>query len=175
MRCISRRCPTTTARASCCAKPRNIDSGLELDGSKVCVQESTTTQLNLADYFRANNMKYQEMKFAQADDVVKAYESGQCDVFTADVSQLYAQRLKLSKPDDHVILADVISKEPLAPVVRQKDDDWLLIVKWTVYAMLNAEELGITSKNIDEAMKSTEAGRHAARRHRRRLRRGARA
>jgi general L-amino acid transport system substrate-binding protein len=136
-------------------RSRNIDSGLELDGSKVCVQEGTTTQLNLSDYFRANNIKYQEMKFPRSDEVVKAYESGGCDVFTADVSQLYSQRIKLSKPDDHVILADVISKEPLAPVVRQKDDDWLLIVKWTVYAMLNAEELGITSKNIDEAMKST--------------------
>lgn len=136
-------------------KSRNIDSGLELDGSKVCVQESTTTQLNLADYFRANNIKYEELKFAKSDDLVKAYESGGCDVFTADVSQLYSQRIKLAKPDDHVILADVISKEPLAPVVRQKDDDWLLIVKWTVYAMLNAEELGVTSKNIDQAMKST--------------------
>jgi general L-amino acid transport system substrate-binding protein len=136
-------------------KSRNIDSALELDGSKVCVQESTTTQLNLSDYFRANNIKYQELKFPSADDLVKAYESGNCDVFTADVSQLYSQRIKLAKPDDHVILADVISKEPLAPVVRQKDDDWLLIVKWTVYAMLNAEELGVTSKNIGEAMKST--------------------
>jgi general L-amino acid transport system substrate-binding protein len=136
-------------------KSRNIDSGLELDGSKVCVQESTTTQLNLSDYFRANNIKYQEIKFARAEDLVKAYESDGCDVFTADVSQLYSQRIKLSKPDEHMILADVISKEPLAPVVRHKDDDWLLIVKWTVYAMLNAEELGISSKNIDEAMKST--------------------
>jgi general L-amino acid transport system substrate-binding protein len=136
-------------------RARNIDSGLELDGSKVCVQEGTTTQLNLADYFRTNNIKYQEMKFARVDDLVKAYESGNCDVFTSDVSQLYSQRIKLAKPDDHVILADVISKEPLAPVVRQKDDDWLLIVKWTVYAMLNAEELGVTSKNIDQAMKST--------------------
>lgn len=135
-------------------KSRNIDSGLELDGSKVCVQDGTTTQLNLADYFRANNIKYQEMKFAKSDEVVKAYDAGGCEVITADVSQLYAQRLNLSKPDEHVILADVISKEPLAPVVRQKDDDWLLIVKWTVYAMLNAEELGITSKNIDQALKS---------------------
>jgi general L-amino acid transport system substrate-binding protein len=136
-------------------KALNIDSSLELDGKKVCVQEGTTTQLNLADYFRANNIKYQEMKFARTDDAFKAYESGNCDVFTTDVSQLYSLRIKLAKPDDHVILADVISKEPLAPVVRQKDDDWLLIVKWTVYAMLNAEELGVTSKNIDEAMKST--------------------
>jgi general L-amino acid transport system substrate-binding protein len=135
-------------------RARNIDTALELSNSKVCVQESTTTQLNLADYFRTNNMKYQEIKFAKADDVIKAYESGQCDVFTADVSRLYAQRIRMAKPDDHVILADVISKEPLAPAVRQKDDDWLLLVKWTVYAMLNAEELGITSKNIDEALKS---------------------
>jgi general L-amino acid transport system substrate-binding protein len=87
--------------------------------------------------------------------VVKAYDSGQCDVVTSDVSQLYAQRLKLAKPGDHVILADVISKDPLAPVVRHKDDDWLLLVKWTFFAMLNAEELGITSKNISDAMKSS--------------------
>jgi general L-amino acid transport system substrate-binding protein len=136
-------------------RSRNIESALELDGSKICVQDGTTTKLNLADYFRANNMKYTEVKFPRADQVVKAYEDGTCDVFTADASQLHAQRILMSKPDDHVILADVISKEPLAPVVRQRDDDWLLIVKWTVYAMLNAEELGITSKNIDEAMKST--------------------
>ena len=118
------------------------------------MQDGTTTQLNLADYFRANNMKYKEMKFAKLDDVVKAYNAGKCDTFTADVSQLYALRLNLSKPDDHVILPDVISKEPLAPVVRQRDDDWMMIVKWTLYAMINAEELGITSKNIDEALKS---------------------
>jgi general L-amino acid transport system substrate-binding protein len=133
---------------------RKIDSALALDGSKVCVQDGTTTQLNLADYFRANNMKYQEMKFGKLDEVFKAYESGQCDTFTADVSQLYALRLNLAKPTDHDILPDVISKEPLAPVVRQRDDDWMMIVKWTLYAMINAEELGITSKNIDEALKS---------------------
>jgi len=125
-------------------RARNIDSALDLDGSKVCVQSETTTQLNLADYFRANNMKYQEMKFAKLDEVIKAYDSGQCDTFTA----------MRSKPRDHVILPDVISKEPLAPVVRQRDDDWMMIVKWTLYAMINAEELGITSKNIDEALKS---------------------
>ncbi len=127
---------------------RKIDSALDLNDSKVCVQDGTTTQLNLADYFRANNMKYQEMKFAKLDEVFKAYEAGQCDTFTADVSQLYALRLNLGKPGDHVILPDVISKEPLAPVVRQRDDDWMMIVKWTLYAMINAEELGITSKNI---------------------------
>jgi general L-amino acid transport system substrate-binding protein len=135
-------------------RARNIDSALQLEGSKVCVQSGTTTQLNLADYFRANNMKYEEMKFGNLDDVIKAYDSGKCDVFTADVSQLHALRLNLSKPDDHIILPDVISKEPLAPVVRQRDDDWMMIVKWTLYAMINAEELGVNSKNIDEALKS---------------------
>ena len=135
-------------------KSRNIDTGLELGGSKVCVQANTTTQLSLADYFRANNMKFEEVKSDKIDDVLRNYDSGQCDVLTADVSQLYALRLKLSKPDEHAILPDVISKEPLAPVVRQKDDDWLMIVKWTLYAMLNAEELGVNSKNIDEALKS---------------------
>jgi general L-amino acid transport system substrate-binding protein len=135
-------------------RARNIDSALDLNGSKVCVQSETTTQLNLADYFHTNNMKYQEMKFSKLEDVIKAYDSGQCDVLTADVSQLYALRLNLTKPGDHSILPDVISKEPLAPVVRERDDDWMLIVKWTLYAMINAEELGINSKNIDEALKS---------------------
>jgi general L-amino acid transport system substrate-binding protein len=135
-------------------KSRNIDSGLELDGSKVCVQEGTTTQLNLKDYFHANNMKYKEIKLPKLDDIVKAYDNGRCDVLTTDVSQLYALRQRLAKPDDHTILPDVISKEPLAPVVRQRDEDWLLIVRWTFYAMVNAEELGITSKNVDQALKS---------------------
>jgi general L-amino acid transport system substrate-binding protein len=139
-------------------RARNIDSALDLDGSKVCVQSETTTQLNLADYFRTNNMKYQEIKFGKLDDVIKAYDSGQCDILTADVSQLYALRLNLGKPGDHVILPEIISKEPLAPVVRQRDDDWMMIVKWTLYAMINAEELGITSKDIDEAMKSKKPG-----------------
>jgi general L-amino acid transport system substrate-binding protein len=135
-------------------RARNVESALELDNSKVCVQSETTTQLNLADFFRTNNMKYREMKFAKLDEVIKAYDSGQCDTFTADVSELYALRLNLTKASDHIILPDVISKEPLAPVVRQRDDDWMMIVKWTLYAMINAEELGVTSKNIDEALKS---------------------
>jgi general L-amino acid transport system substrate-binding protein len=135
-------------------KERKIDSALELDGSKVCVQVNTTTELNLGDYFRSNNMKFEAVKFGKVDDVIRAYEAGQCNVLTSDVSQLYALRLRLAKPGNHVILPDIISKEPLAPVVRQKDDDWLLIVKWTLFAMLNAEELGITSKNIDIALKS---------------------
>jgi len=133
---------------------RKVTSALELDGSKVCVQSNTTTELNLGDYFRANNMTHEERKFGTVDDVFNGYSSGQCDALTADISQLYALRLKLSKPGDHDILPDVISKEPLAPVVRHKDDDWLLIVKWTLFAMVNAEELGITSKNIDQALES---------------------
>jgi general L-amino acid transport system substrate-binding protein len=135
-------------------RSRNIESALDLNGSKVCVQSGTTTLLNLADFFRVNNMKLEEMKFDKLDDVVKAYDSGKCDTLTADISQLYALRLNLSKPGDHMILADVISKEPLAPVVRQRDDDWMMIVKWTLYAMINAEELGVTSQNIDEALPS---------------------
>ena len=133
---------------------RNIDSALDLDGSRVCVQDGTTTALNLSDYFRINNIKYIEQKFGRLDDVIKAYASGQCDTLTADASQLYALRMTLGKPDDNVILPDIISKEPLAPVVRQRDDDWMMIVKWTLYAMINAEELGITSANIDDALKS---------------------
>jgi general L-amino acid transport system substrate-binding protein len=136
-------------------RSRNVDSSLELGEAKVCVQAGTTTELNLADYFRANHVKYQPVKVAKADELAKVYESGGCDVLTADVSRLYAMRHNLAKPDDHVILPDVISKEPLAPVVRHKDDDWLMIVKWTLYATVNAEELGINSHNIDEALKST--------------------
>jgi general L-amino acid transport system substrate-binding protein len=135
-------------------RARNKTSGLELDGSKVCVQNETTTELNLADYFRANNMNYEARKFGTLEEVLKAYGNGDCDVLSADVSQLYALRLNLAKPGEHDILADVISKEPLSPVVRQKDDDWHLLVKWTLFAMINAEELGIHSKNIGEAMKS---------------------
>lgn len=135
-------------------RARNKTSALELDGSTICVQSQTTTVVNLPDYFRANNMNYKEMRFHSVEETFQAYAAGMCDVLTADVSQLYALRLKLDKPADHVILPDVISKEPLAPVVRQKDDDWLLLVKWTLFAMINAEELGITSQNIDQALQS---------------------
>lgn len=135
-------------------KSAGKDSALALDNSKVCVQSGTTTQLNLGDYFRANNMKYQEMAFSNAPETLKAYDTGACDVFTSDISQLYAERLTLSAPGDHIILPDVISKEPLGPAVKQGDSQWLEIVKWSHFAMLNAEELGITSKNIDEALKS---------------------
>jgi general L-amino acid transport system substrate-binding protein len=135
-------------------KTRNIDSALELEGSKVCVQGGTTTELNLGDFFRTNNLKFERVSFAAAADVVKAYDAGRCDVFTSDVSQLYAERLALAQPDDHVILPDVISKEPLGPAVRQGDEQWANIVKWTAFALVNAEELGVSSKSIDQALRS---------------------
>jgi len=137
-------------------KSLKVNSALELNGASVCTQTGTTTELNLADYFRANNMKYEVIAFATADETVKAYEAGRCDVFTTDVSQLYAEKLKLANANDHVILPEIISKEPLGPMVRHGDDQWFDVVKWTLYAMLNAEELGITSKTVDEALKSNQ-------------------
>lgn len=135
-------------------KALKVNSALELNGASVCTQTGTTTELNLADYFRANKMRYELIAFATVDEVVKAYDGGRCDVFTSDVSQLYSEKLKLTNPNDHVILPEVISKEPLGPVVRHGDDQWFDIVKWTHFAMINAEELGVSQKNLDEALKS---------------------
>jgi general L-amino acid transport system substrate-binding protein len=135
-------------------KSLKVNSALELSSASVCVQTGTTTELNLADFFKSNNMKYEVIAFATNDETVKAYESGRCDVFTTDMSGLYSSRLKLANPADHVVLPEVISKEPLGPMVRHGDDQWFDIVKWTLFAMINAEELGITQKNVDEMMKS---------------------
>ena len=135
-------------------KSLKVNSALELNSASVCVQTGTTTEQNLADYFKGNNMKYEVIAFGTADETVKAYESGRCDVFTSDVSQLYAERLKVATPADHVVLPEVISKEPLGPMVRHGDDQWFDIVKWTLFAMVGAEELGITQKNVDEMAKS---------------------
>jgi general L-amino acid transport system substrate-binding protein len=135
-------------------KALKVNSALELNGASICTQTGTTTELNLADYFRTNNMKYEVIAFGTADETVKAYESGRCDAFTTDVSQLYSEKLKLTNANDHVILPEIISKEPLGPAVRHGDDQWFDIVKWTHYAMLNAEELGVSSKNVDESLKS---------------------
>src|SRR3954469_14118933 len=135
-------------------KSLKVNSALELNSASVCVATGTTTELNLADYFKGNNMKYEVIAFGTADEAVKAYESGRCDVFTTDVSQLYAEKLKLSNANDHVILPEIISKEPLGPLVRHGDDQWFDVVKWTLFAMLNAEELGVTQKNVDEMAKS---------------------
>lgn len=135
-------------------KAAKVSSALELSNTTVCVQSGTTTQLNLADYFRSNNMKYEAVVFNTADEVIKAYESGRCDVFTTDVSQIYAERLKLTKPDDHMILPELISKEPLGPVVRHGDDQWFDIVKWTLFAMINAEEYDVSQKTLEQRLKS---------------------
>jgi general L-amino acid transport system substrate-binding protein len=135
-------------------KSLKVNSALELNSASVCVQTGTTTEQNLADYFKGNNMKYEVIAFGTADEAVKAYESGRCDVFTTDVSGLYAERLKLANPADHVVLPEVISKEPLGPMVRHGDGQWFDLVKWVLFAMINAEELGITQKNIDEMVKS---------------------
>jgi general L-amino acid transport system substrate-binding protein len=136
-------------------RARNAGSALDLGGSRVCVQSGTTTELNLADYFNANGMKYEPVVQATVDEIVKAYDTGACDVFTSDASQLYAIRLRLAKPADHVILPDIISKEPLGPAVRRDDMQWLTIVKWVHFAMLDAEELGVSTATLDAALAST--------------------
>jgi general L-amino acid transport system substrate-binding protein len=135
-------------------KKLNVASAMKLDGASVCTQQGTTTELNLADFFRANKMKYEVVAFATNDETIKAYESGRCDAFTTDASGLYAERLKLSDQAEHIVLPEVISKEPLGPVVRHGDDQWFDIMKWTHYAMLNAEEAGITQANVAEMAKS---------------------
>ena len=120
------------------------------------MQTGTTTELNLADYFNANKMTYNLVSFEKNDEVNAAYDSGRCDAFTTDASGLYSIRLTLAKPDDHIVLPEIISKEPLGPVVRQGDDQWFNIVKWTHFALFNAEEAGVTQANIDEKKKQAE-------------------
>ncbi|MES1148994.1 MAG: amino acid ABC transporter substrate-binding protein [Bradyrhizobium guangdongense] len=132
-----------------------IDTALQLGGKTVCTQTGTTTELNLADYFRANDMPLKVLALATAEESRQAYDDRKCDVLTSDVSQLYAERLKLSAPDSHMILPEVISKEPLGPAVRQGDDQWFNLVKWTLYALINAEELGVKQATIDDALKSS--------------------
>jgi len=136
-------------------KSLKVNSALELNGASICTQTGTTSELNLADYFRSHKIKYELVAFANADEVVKAYDTGRCDVFSTDISQLYAEKLKLTNANDHIILPEVISKEPLGPVVRHGDDQWFDIVKWTHFAMVNAEELDVSSKNIGDALKSS--------------------
>ncbi|QJQ95502.1 MULTISPECIES: amino acid ABC transporter substrate-binding protein [Halomonadaceae] len=127
-----------------------ISSARELDGAAICIQSGTTTELNLADYFRANDMEFDPIVFDTSEQTVGGFQAGRCDVLTSDTSQLAALRIQLDNPDGAVVLPEVISKEPLGPVVRQGDDQWLNIVKWSLFAMLNAEEYGITSENADE-------------------------
>lgn len=131
-------------------KDLGVASALDLSGASICTGTGTTTELNIADYFRSNNMDYEIVAFEKADEVIKAYEAGRCDVYTTDASGLYGYRLKLADMDQHMVLPEIISKEPLGPVVRQGDDQWFNIAKWTLFALVNAEELGVTSANVED-------------------------
>jgi general L-amino acid transport system substrate-binding protein len=135
-------------------KKLGVDSALKLDGASVCIQQGTSTELNLADFFRAHNIKFEPVSFATDDETVKAYDSGRCDAYTTDASGLYAERLKLSAPDDHMVLPEIISKEPLGPSVRKDDVQWFQIVQWVHFALITAEEDGVTKANVDEKLKS---------------------
>ncbi|MGH8687360.1 MAG: amino acid ABC transporter substrate-binding protein [Burkholderiales bacterium] len=137
-------------------KKLGVKSAKELNGATICVQPGTTTELNLADYFRANNMTFKPVVIEKLEEVTNAYFSGRCDVYTTDVSGLVSTRSsRAPNPADHLILPEVISKEPLGPVVRHGDDRWFDIVKWSLFAMIEAEEMGLTSKNIDQQLTST--------------------
>jgi general L-amino acid transport system substrate-binding protein len=137
-------------------KDLGVKSAKELDGASICVQSGTTTELNLADYFRKNGMSYKPVVFDTSAQTAKGFDAGRCDVLTSDKSQLYALRINLKKPSSAVVLPEIISKEPLGPVVRQDDDKWFNVAKWTLFALVNAEEYGITSKNVDKMKKSTD-------------------
>lgn len=135
-------------------KDLNVKSAMELGGATVCVTIGTTTELNLADFFRVNKMEYTPLTPENANDAARAYDEGRCDAYTTDQSALAAMRLTLKKPADHMILPDVISKEPLGPAVRHGDDQWLDIVKWTHFVMLEAEEYGVSMETVDQMKKS---------------------
>ena len=127
-----------------------VAAATELDGAAVCVQPGTTTELNLADYFRTHNMKYTPVVFENDDEIRVAFEQGRCDVFTTDASGLYSNRLGMPTPDNYEVLPEIISKEPLGPAVRQGDSEWADIARWVLFALVNAEELGVTSENVDQ-------------------------
>jgi len=135
-------------------KDLGVKTAMELGGASVCVAIGTTTELNMADFFRKHKLKYNPVVFEKADEVLAAYEGGRCDVYTTDRSSIAAQRTKLKNPKDHMVLPETISKEPLGPVVRHGDDQWLDLVKWSLYAMIDAEENNVTSKNVD-SLKAT--------------------
>jgi len=133
----------------------NVKSAKQLNGATICVQPGTTTELNLADYFRANRMTFKPVVIEKLEEVLNAYFAGRCDVFTTDVSGLVSVRgSRAPKPDEHVILPEVISKEPLGPAVRHGDDRWFDVVKWSLFAMIEAEEMRLGSKTIDQAAAS---------------------
>jgi general L-amino acid transport system substrate-binding protein len=134
-----------------------ITSAQELDGATICVQTGTTTELNLADFFRHNGISYESVVFGTNDETRNAFEQGRCDAFTTDASGLAAERSVAANPSAYVILPDIISKEPLGPSVRQGDDIWFNIVRWTTFALIAAEELGVTSANVDEMKSGTDS------------------
>lgn len=137
-------------------KSLGVKSAKELDGASVCMQTGTSNENTMADWARANNVKYKPVVIEQFNEVVNAFVAGRCDVFSTDASGLASIRVsKMQNPDDYVVLPEIISKEPLGPFVRQGDDSWLNVVKWSLTAMLAAEEFGVTSKNVDEQLKST--------------------
>jgi general L-amino acid transport system substrate-binding protein len=136
-------------------KVLKVSSALELNDASVCVQQGTTTELNLADYFRSNHMSLKTVTFATVDEAVKAYDAGRCDAYTTDSSGLYGTRVLLTDPSANIVLPEIISKEPLSPAVRQGDDAWEDIVRWTHHAMLDAEELGVNKNNVDDQKNST--------------------
>jgi len=140
------------------SKSIGVKSALELDGATVCIQAGTTTELNLTDYFKANKMTYKPITYDTSGQTIEGFKSGRCDVVTSDASQLYGLVLKVKDPSSVEVLPEIISKEPLGPVVRQGDDKWFNIVKWTHIAMLNAEEFGITQANVDSMLKSKNPG-----------------
>jgi len=136
------------------SKNIGVNSALELDGATVCIQAGTTTELNLTDYFKANKMSYKPITYDTSAQTIEGFKSGRCDVVTSDASQLYGLVLKVKDPSTVKVLPEIISKEPLGPVVRQGDDKWFNIVKWSYNALLNSEELGITKANVDAMTKS---------------------
>jgi general L-amino acid transport system substrate-binding protein len=137
------------------AKKANVKSAKQLNGATVCLQPGTTNELNVADYFRANNMKFKPVVIEKLEEVLNAYFNGRCDVYTTDQSGLVALRAsRAPKPEDHVILPEIISKEPLGPAVRHGDDRWFDIVRWSLFAMIEAEELGLSSKSVEQQAKS---------------------
>jgi general L-amino acid transport system substrate-binding protein len=135
-------------------KSLGVTSAKDLNGASVCTQAGTTTELNLSDYFVSKGMTYKPVVYESADEATVIYDTGRCDVYTTDTSGLAARRSTLGNPKDNIILPEIISKEPLGPAVRQGDQQWSDIARWTLFAMINAEELGITSQNVDEMMKS---------------------
>ncbi len=137
-------------------KKLGVRSALQLDGAGVCVQGGTTSAMNLEDYFRMNKMRLRAVIAKTPKAAIDAYEEGQCDVLTSDQAQLYAFRSRLRAPEDSKVLPEVISKEPLGPYVREGDDNWFDIVRWALLVMINAEEMGVTSLNVDHVRETAE-------------------